>query len=97
MLFLEPNGDEIRMANPFSAIPTGFRVRSGQKEWWANCAWDSVGIAAALGIDVQITASYPDVQQSVELQVEDGIIDGKGHQVYFPLPCRQWYDDLIFT
>jgi hypothetical protein len=97
MIFLESNTDSIRMANPFSAIPTRFKVTSGNKQWWANCAWDSVGIAAALKIDVQIKASYPDTQGTVDLQVNYGMVDGKKHIVYFPLPCRQWYDDLIFT
>ena len=56
-----------------------------------------MGIAAALKIDVQIEASYSDNQETVELQVNHGMVDGKNHLVYFPLPCRQWYDDLIFT
>jgi hypothetical protein len=97
MIFLEPGADTIRMANPFSAIPTMFRVISENKEWWVNCTWDSLGIAAALKIDVHIEASYPDAQETVDLQVNHGMVDGKNHFVYFPLPCRQWYDDLIFT
>ena len=97
MIFLEHNSDSIRMANPFSAIPTRFKVIFGNKQWWANCAWDSLGIAAALKINVQIKARYPDIQETVDLQVIDGIVDGKSHIVYFPIPFGQWYDDLIFT
>ena len=105
MIFLEPGADTIRIANPFSAIPTRYKVISGERQWkipissvwWANCAWDSLGIAAALDIDVQIEAVYPDGQQTVHLEVRNGRVDGKNHLVYFPLPCRQWYDDLIFT
>lgn len=97
MIFLEPNTAAIRMANPFSAIPTRFKVTSGNKQWWANCAWDALGIAAALQMDVQINAHYPDTQETVDLQVTQGRVDGKNHVVYFPLPCRHWYDDLIFT
>jgi len=97
MIFLEHGADTIRMANPFSAIPTRFKVKSGNKQWWANCAWDSFGIAAALKLDARIEAGYPDSQETVRLQVNNGLVDGKNHVVYFPLPCRQWYDDLIFT
>ena len=97
MIFLEHNSDSIRMANPFSAIPTRFKVTSGNRQWWANCAWDSLGIAAALKIDVQIKAGYPDSQETVDLQVNHGLVDGENHVVYFPLPCGQWYDDLVFT
>ena len=70
---------------------------SGNREWWANCAWDSLGIAAALEIDAQIESRYPDIEKTVEFQVKQGMVDGKNHVIYFPLPCRQWYDDLIFT
>jgi len=97
MIFLESGSDAIRMANPFSAIPTKFKVTSGGRQWWANCAWDSLGIAAALQVDVHIEAAYPDSLETVDLQVHQGRVDGKGHKVYFPLPCRQWYDDLVFT
>jgi hypothetical protein len=97
MIFLNPD-DTIRMANPFSAIPTKYIVRSGGKEWWANCAWDSLGIPATLHIDAEIEAFYPDIQENVTLQVKNGrVVDGKNHLVYFPLPFRQWYDDLVFT
>jgi hypothetical protein len=91
MIFLEPGTDSIRMANPFSAVPTKFNVRSGGKEWWANCAWDAFGIAAALRIDVQIEAGYPDSTEIIELQVIQGMVDGKNHLVHFPIPFRQWY------
>lgn len=97
MLFLEPGGDSIRMANPFSAIPTPFQVRAGEKRWWANCAWDTLGISAATGLDVEIFAHYPDSEEVVVLEVRDGKVAGSGCQVYFPLPCRRWYEDLIFT
>jgi hypothetical protein len=97
MIFLQPGTDCIRMANPFSAVATQFKVRSGLKDWWANCAWDALGIAAALQIDVQIHAAYPDHQETVDLRVINGTVDGRGHVVYFPLPCSHWYDDLVFT
>lgn len=97
MIFLEPGSDTIRMANPFSAAPTRYQVKIGQRQWWANCAWDTLGIAAALHSDATIQAGYPDFDEMVELRVEHGVVDGKGNVVYFPLPCRRWYDDLVFT
>ena len=97
MIFLAPGSDTIRMANPFSALPTSYTVKIGKKQWWANCAWDSLGIAAALHSDATIEAIYPDTDETVELRVENGAVNGKGNVVYFALPCRQWYDDLVFT
>jgi hypothetical protein len=99
LIFLEPGKEStgaIRIANPFSAVPTSYRVISGQNQWWANCAWDSLGISAALAVDAQIEAVLPDGER-VLLKVENGRVDGKQHMVYFPLPCRSWHDDLVFT
>lgn len=42
---------EIRMANPFAAQPTAFRVEAARTSWYANCAWDAFGIGAALDVD----------------------------------------------
>src|SRR5881227_4209791 len=47
-LVLNPATDELRMANPFSAVPTAYRVRAAGRWWYANCAWDAFGICAAL-------------------------------------------------
>src|SRR6266540_7291647 len=38
----------LRMANPFSAVPTAHRVHAANRWWYANCAWDAIGICAAL-------------------------------------------------
>jgi hypothetical protein len=48
VLFLEPDGRTIRMAPPFSGVPTQHRVRVGELMYFANCSWDSLGIPAAL-------------------------------------------------
>ena len=47
LLALAPESGEIVMAPPFSAIPTPFRVTVGDRSYFANCVWDSYGIAAA--------------------------------------------------
>jgi hypothetical protein len=36
ILVLDPDTRELRMAMPFSAVPTGYRVMRGQESWWAN-------------------------------------------------------------
>ena len=96
-IFLDPRTADIRMANPFSAIPTNFEVQIEQKKYWANCAWDMLGIPAALQKDALITAIYEDTRAKVLLTVEDGQVRHAGGLVHFPLPVRQWYDDLILT
>ena len=48
VLLLEEDGATIRMAPPFSGVPTPHRVESAGRWYFANCAWDALGIPAAL-------------------------------------------------
>ena len=97
-IFLEPGTLAIRMAHPFSAIPTPFRVRAHGHAYWANCAWDMLGIPAALHADAGIEAHYADAANTpVMLHVSGGQVYGHGEVVHFPLPFQHWYDDLIRT
>ena len=59
---------EILMANPFSAVPTPYRVNARGRWWYGNCAWDAFGICAALGTYGRIEASCADCGE--ELVVE---------------------------
>jgi hypothetical protein len=95
-LFLEPGTLDVRMAHPFSARSTPFRVHIGTHAYYANCAWDMLGIPAALHADARIEAVYADTGESAQFGVTDGHIHGRG-VVSFALPFCQWYDDLIFT
>src|SRR6516165_3367995 len=62
---------EIRMANPFSAVPTAHRVRAANRWWYANCGWDAFGICAALHVDGDIESSCPDCGERIEIAVRD--------------------------
>jgi len=48
VLVLEADGSSIRMASPFSGVPTQHVVIVGGKQYFANCAWDALGVPAAL-------------------------------------------------
>lgn len=97
-LFLEPGTLTIRMAHPFSAVPTPFRVRADGHAYWANCAWDMLGIPAALHTDAEIEAHYADAANTpVTLSVSGGQVYGHGEVVHFSLPFQHWYDDLVRT
>jgi hypothetical protein len=95
-LFLEPGTLDVRMAHPFSARPTPFRVHAGGHAYYANCAWDMLGVPAALHSDARIEAVYADSGAPAQVGVVDGHVHGSG-VVSFALPFRQWYVDLIFT
>lgn len=95
--FLEPETLSIRMANPFSAIPTDFKVHANGKIYFANCAWDMLGIPAALHCDAVIDAVFTESNESVQLEIRNGKVTDGEYLVHFPLPFARWYDDLIFT
>lgn len=97
-LFFEPGHDAVRMANPFSAMPTDFRVHhSDGRRWWANCAWDALAIPAMLQIDATIETTCADCRESISLTIKEDQVVGQGELIHFALPFKRWYDDLIFT
>jgi alkylmercury lyase-like protein len=95
---LEPDDpSRLRMANPFSAIPTAFTVRARGRRYFGNCVWDSLGIVSLLGGEGTVETSCPDCGRAMALRVVGGrLIEGEG-VVNFSVPARQWWDDIIFT
>jgi len=97
-LVLEPDSSRIRMLNPFSAVETPHRVEAGGREWFANCAWDALGIPAALHRDGSVRSECPDCSEPLELEVRDGeLVRGSELLVHFVVPARRWWDDISFT
>ncbi|HUH15666.1 MAG TPA: organomercurial lyase [Gaiellaceae bacterium] len=97
-LVLHPETTEIRMLNPFSAVETPHRVEAGGRSWFANCAWDALGIPGALHTDGHVESSCPDCGEPVELEVRDGeLVRGADLLVHFVVPARRWWDDIGFT
>ena len=88
----------IRMALPFSAIPTDHVVRSGDRHWFANCAWDSLAIPAALGVDAEIEARWLGGGDPVDLRIAGSQLMGETDAfVHFGVPARRWWDDIVET
>ena len=97
-LFLRDGADEILMANPFSAIATDYEATVDGKRYYANCAWDSLGIAAALGCDAEMVARHPLDGEAMRHAIVDGDLVGETDAVvHFAKPFRNWYDDLADT
>lgn len=95
--FLDVDNLSICMAWPFSGIPTDFKVTANGKTYFANCAWDMLGIPAALHSDAVIEAKFTESNKEVSLEVKNGQITNNQLLVHFPLPFSRWYDDLVFT
>jgi hypothetical protein len=97
-LVLHPGTTEIRMLHPFSAVETPYRVQAGGRSWFANCAWDALGIPVALHTDGHVEAECPDCGERLELEVRDGeLVRGEDLLVHFVVPARRWWEDIAFT
>ncbi len=96
-LVLQPGSTDLRMANPFSAVPTPHRVFAGDRWWFANCAWDAFGICAALRVDGQIASTCPDCGDDIEVRVRDRQPDDTSLLFHCFVPASQWWDDIAFT
>jgi hypothetical protein len=88
---------EIWRVAPFSAVPTAFEVRVGEKRWWANCVWDALGVLAALNKDGQVVTCCPCCNQAMALTIQNGKLQSVEAVIHFLLPVRQWYEDIVFT
>ena len=87
----------IRMANPFSAVPTPHRVYAGGRSWYGNCAWDAFGICAALHVDGRIETTCPDCGDAIVVEVRDGRPDDESLLFHCLIPAARWWDDIVFT
>ncbi len=96
-LVLDSSTTEIRMANPFSAVPTAYRVNADGRWWYANCAWDAFGICAALHVDGRIEASCPDCGEGLTVGVRDERPDDESLLFHCLVPAARWWDDIVFT
>ena len=96
-LVLNPATDEIRMLNPFSAVPSEYRVHARDRWWYANCAWDAFGVCAALGADGRIECSCPDCGEPIAVDVRAQKPGDERLLFHVLVPARQWWDDIVFT
>jgi Alkylmercury lyase len=95
-LVLDAEG-EIRMANPFAAKPTDFRVEAAGRSWFANCGWDAFGIGAALHVDCEIDTHCPDCGDPLHIAVRDGRPEPSDAVWHVLVPAAQWWADIGFT
>ena len=96
-LVLNPATDELRMLNPFSAVPTAYRVQAGGRWWYGNCAWDAIGICAALHDDGRVETSCPDCGDALVVEIRDERPDDESLLFHCLVPTARWWDDIVFT
>lgn len=97
VLVLEADGESIRMAPPFSGVPTQHRVTSAGVSYFANCAWDALGIPAALRRPAVVHSRCEQSREPLELPVSDEGPAASGWLFHCVVPAAQWWDDIVFT
>ncbi len=95
--FLDPGTVNILMAWPFSAVPTDFKVHANGKTYFANCAWDMLGIPVVLQSDATADAICTESNDAVQLEIKNGQVTNRDLLIHFPISFSHWYDNLIFT
>ena len=94
---LHPATAELRMVNPFSAVPTAYCVRAAGRWWYANCAWDAFGICGALNVDGRIETSCADCGEAIAVEVRGERPDDESLLFHCLVPAAHWWDDIAFT
>ena len=98
LLVLEPvDSSRIRMAPPFSGVETPHSVVMDGKSYFANCAWDALGVAVALHHDADIFSSCADCGEAMTFLVRDGTPLPQACAVHFAVPAAHWFDNIIHT
>jgi hypothetical protein len=97
VLVLEADGSSIRMAPPFSGVPTQHAVTVGNVRYFANCAWDALGVPAALHRPGVVTSRCEQSGEPLRLRV--GLVGPEPCDWYFhcAVPAAKWWDDIVFT
>jgi len=94
---LHPNEPKVWVIHPFSLAPTNFYVKSKNGEWWGNCAWCSLGVAALLQDDVKITTRLGAETKQIEIHIVNGEIQEKNYYIHFPIPMKNAWDNVMYT
>jgi hypothetical protein len=97
VLLLEPDGETIRMAPPFSGVPTPHRVDLGRQSYFANCAWDALGIPAALHQAAVVHSSCGQSGDPLKLRVGLDGPEASPWIFHCQVPAARWWVDLVFT
>ena len=95
-LFLTPGSHDVRMAHPFSGVPTAFRVESAAAPTGRTARGTR---SASRPRYTPMPASKRRLGTASRSGLRSKRDECKGWHgvVHFPLPFRRWYDDLIET
>jgi hypothetical protein len=96
VVVLKPGTVQLWSAPPFSAVPSSFRAHGAAVSWYAPCAWDMFGVAAALKEDALLEAKCAWSGEALPATVQRGVVEGAG-VVHLEVPARRFWDDIFYT
>jgi hypothetical protein len=94
---LKADGESIRMASPFSGIPTQHVVEAGGLRYYANCAWDTLGVIAALHQPGVVHSRCAQSGEPYRLQVGLGGPQVSDWLFHCLVLAAKWWEDIVFT
>lgn len=97
LLVLEEDGTSIRMAPPFSGIPSQHVVEAGGTHYFANCAWDALGIPAVLQKSAVVRSRCEQSAEPLELAVNLDGPEPSDWLFHCLVPAARWWADIVFT
>ena len=97
VLVLEEDGASIRMAPPFSGVPTQHVAEVGGRRYFANCAWDVFGIIAALQKPGTVHSRCEQTREPLHLAVGPEGLEASDWLFHCAVPAAHWWDDIVFT
>jgi hypothetical protein len=97
VLALEADGMSIRMAPPFSGVPTQHVVQVAGKQYFANCAWDALGVPAALHLPGEVHSRCEQSGEPLRLKVGLDGPEPSDWLFHCLVPAAKWWADIVFT
>lgn len=99
-VLLVPGTQRILMANPYSGVTTPFRVHVGGKQYFANCAWDTVSLHVMLDKDARVESYCHHCAKPIGILLGNGKVVSsmpKTPMIFLGTPVAKWYDNLVNT
>jgi hypothetical protein len=97
LLVLEPDGSAIRMAPSFSGVPTQHIVEAEGVRYYANCAWDALGVPAALHKASVVHSRCEQSGEPLRLRVGFDGPEPSDWLFHCLVPAASWWTDIVFT
>jgi hypothetical protein len=96
-IVLHPNSFDIWVAHPFALFPTLFWVEAGDRRWWGNCTWCSLGIASLTHTRTKIYTKVSGESTPLQIDIIDNKIVKNDLVVHFLIPAKKLWENVIYT